>query len=278
MNALKRFLAALGPDPPGPPNRVFVARLDSTNRLARRVIATYQAEEMAPPALLVMALEQTAGRGRQGRSWASPPEAGVYGTRVLPLAVGDEGAARDVLQTLPLLAGVGLARPINRLLEAAGSERRCSLKWPNDVLLGGAKLGGILAESLALGPAPTVALVGFGVNFVPSDQGAGLPPGTTTFSDHVDGGEAGTGLPGLGAFARAVLAGVEEELARLGDLAYAVAAYRELSAHRPGDPLRCRIAEETVEGEFQGIDELGRLELRRGGETFLLSAGEIVER
>lgn len=277
MSALGGFLEALGPDPPGPSNRVVVGRLDSTNRLARRVIATYQAEEMEPPALLVMALEQTAGRGRQGRVWASPPEAGVYGTRVLPLAQGDDTAGADTLQTLPLLAGVGLARPINRLLEAAGSERRCSLKWPNDLLLGGAKIGGILAESLALGTAPRVALVGFGVNYGPSRRGAGLPPGSTTFLDHADGAEPGAGLSGLGAFARALLAGVEAELARLGDLPYAVAAYRELSTHRPGELLRCRMAEKTVEGEFQGIDELGRLELRRGGETVLVSAGEIVE-
>lgn len=279
MSDLGPFLAALSREPPGPSNRVVVARVDSTNRLARRVIATYQAEEMTPPELLVIALEQTAGRGRQGRSWASPPEAGVYGTRVLPLGAPDgggwEAGRADALHTLPLLAAVGLARPLNRLLEAAGSQSRCTLKWPNDLLLGGAKVGGILAESLALGSAPAVALVGFGVNYAPPRRGPDLPPGSTTFIDHAGG--AADDPRDLAGFVRAIVAGLEAELAHLGDLRYAVAAYRELSAHRPGDRLRCRTPRETVEGEFLGFDDRGALRLRRGGETQELFAGEIVE-
>lgn len=273
MSELARFLAEAGADLPGPPNRVALARVDSTNRLARRVIATYQAEEIAPPEFLVVALEQTAGRGRQGRSWASPPGAGLYGTRVLPLPAAAAGSPADALQSLPLLAGVGLARPLNRLLAAAGSESRCALKWPNDLLLGGAKVGGILAESLALGTAPAVALIGFGINYDRPRSGPELPMGATTFSDH-----AGEGRPGLGGFFREVVTGLEAELVHLGDLPYAVAAYSELSAHRPGDRLRCRTGAETAEGEFLGFDERGHLRLRRAGETVLLAAGEIVER
>jgi BirA family biotin operon repressor/biotin-[acetyl-CoA-carboxylase] ligase len=276
LSELARFVADLGPDLAGPGNRVTVTRVDSTNRLARRVIATYQAEEMAPPEFLVLALEQTSGRGRQGRSWISPPGAGVYGTRVLRLpTTGGAGgdAVTEALQSLPLLAGVGLARPINRMLAAAGAERRCSLKWPNDLLLGGAKVGGILAESLALGAAPPVALVGFGLNYGRPRRGPELPPGATAFADH-----AGAERPSLGGFVRAVVTGLEAELAHLGELPYAVGAYRELSAHRPGDRLRCRAGAETTEGEFQGFDERGHLRLLRDGETVLLSAGEIVER
>lgn len=277
MSALDRFLASLGPEPPGPPNRVVVARVDSTNRLARRVIATYQADEMTPPEVLVIALEQTVGRGRQGRSWASPPEAGVYATRVLPLdGAGGTGGA-DALHTLPLLSAVGLARPLNRLLAAAGSASRCSLKWPNDLILGGAKVGGILAESLALGSAPAVALVGFGVNYAPPRRGAELPPGATTFTDHAARGGAGAALPDLAGFLRALVEGLEAELVHLGDLAYAVASYRELSAHRAGDVVRCRTSRETVTGEFVGIDARGRLKLRRDHETVAIPAGEIVE-
>lgn len=276
MSGLDRFLAALGPAPPGPPNRVVVARVDSTNRLARGVIATYQAEEMRPPEVLVIALEQTVGRGRRGRSWASPPEAGVYATRVLPLE-GRGGDDRDALHSLPLLAAVGLARPLNRLLAVAGSEQRCSLKWPNDLLLGSAKVGGILAESLALGSAPAVALVGFGVNYAPPRRGTELPTGATTFLDHADRGAAGEAPPDLAGFVRALVAGLEAELDHLGDLPYAVSAYRELSAHRPGDLVRCRTGRETVTGEFIGFDERGGLELRRDGETTAIPAGEIVE-
>lgn len=277
MSDFASFLAGLGPEPPGPPNRVVLARVDSTNRLARRVIATYQSDEMTPPDLLLVALEQTSGRGRQGRSWASPPHAGLYGTRVLPLGREGGPAGTDALHTLPLLAAVGLARPLNRLLAAAGSASRCSLKWPNDLLLRGVKVGGILTESLALGAAPRVALVGFGVNYAPPRRGADLPPRATTFIDHAGRGGAGEEPPGLAGFVRALVAGLEAELAHLGDLSYAVAAYRELSAHRPGDSLRCRTARETVVGEFLGFDDRGGLRLRRDGATVSLSAGEIVE-
>lgn len=284
---LRRLVDELaGPDPgagaggegtPGPANRIVAGRVDSTNRLARGVVATYLAEDLRPPDLLVLALEQTAGRGRRGRVWASPPGAGIYGTRVLPLPgdedEGDSDATHRAIQSLPLLVAVGLARAIDGVLEAGGGDRpaRSRLKWPNDVLIDGRKVAGILAESLALGSGPPVALLGFGVNHARPRVGAELPDGATALSDHV------ASPPSLGVLARALVAGIEAELSHLGDLERAVPAYRELSAHRPGERLRCRSGEKTVEGEFDGFDERGHLRLRRGGETVLLAAGEIVE-
>ncbi len=269
-----RFLEALGGVPPGPPNRVVAQRIDSTNRLARRIVATYLADEVRPPELLVLALEQTAGRGRRGRTWTSPPGAGVYATRVLPLpepAADDSPPYSAALASLPLLVGVGLARAIGAILADAGSPNRCGLEWPNDVLIDGRKVGGILAESLALGSGPPVALLGFGVNHARPRVGPELPDGATAVADHA------AEPPSLGGLARALVAGVEAELAHLGDLAYAVPAYRELSVHREGERLRCRTGDETVEGEFAGFDERGHLRLVCDGETVLLAAGEIVE-
>lgn len=272
---LGRFLEDLGGTdgpPPGPPNRVVAQRIDSTNRLARRIVATYLADEVRPPELAVLALEQTAGRGRRGRTWTSPPGAGVYVTRVLPLPEAEDAARYSAaLSSLPLLVGVGIARTIGGILSHAGSASRCGLEWPNDVLIDGRKVGGILAESLAIGTGPPVALLGFGVNHARPRIGPELPDGATAVSDHAD------TPPSLGGLARALVAGVEAELAHLGDLAYAVPAYRELSVHREGERLRCRTGEETVEGEFAGFDERGHLRLLCDGETVLLAAGEIVE-
>ncbi|MFP5285653.1 MAG: hypothetical protein ACLGI9_07940, partial [Thermoanaerobaculia bacterium] len=67
--------------------------------------------------------------------------------------------------------------------------------------------------------------------------------------------------------------GVERELEHLGDLAYATAAYRELSVHRPGDRIVCRVGEEIVEGIFVEIDDQGRLVLDNGQR---LSSGEVM--
>lgn len=90
---------------------------------------------------VVVADEQTAGRGRFGRSWVSP-SGGLYATFLVPHAAG-----------ITLLAGVAVARALERFGGAVG------LKWPNDVLVGGEKLAGILIETDG-----DVALVGVGVN------------------------------------------------------------------------------------------------------------------
>lgn len=275
-HGFRRFLAELetaeGRGAAGPDNRVVVSRVDSTNRLARRVVAAYAVEETRPPDLLIFAFEQTAGRGRQGRSWASPRGCGVYGTRVLPLP--EEGAA-DALQSLPLLAGAGLARGLDALLargssaESPRSEAR--IKWPNDLLIDGRKVGGILSESLTLGAGSPVALVGFGVNYLRPREGPELPPGATCLADHLE------DPPSLGEVARALAAGLEAELAHLGDLPHAVAAFRELAVHRPGDPLRARVGAEVVEGELDGFDDRGHLVLRQGFDRVRIASGEIVE-
>lgn len=277
MTELAELVDGLGPSPLGPANRVVLASVDSTNRLARRVVAAYAAEEMPAPEFLVLALEQTLGRGRQGRAWLSPRGCGVYATRVLPLRDGGSGEGRreEALSSLPLLAGVGLARALGTALEAGGSAGRAGLEWPNDLLVEGRKVGGVLAESLTLGETPPVALIGFGVNHRRPREGSELPPGSTALADHLE------TPPSLAAFARTLVAGLEAELAHLGDLPYATAAYRELSVHRPGDRLVCRTGDEVVEGTFAGFDDRGHLVLgqvpgRKGGEA-RLAAGEIVE-
>lgn len=268
------FLEQLGADLPGPLNRVIVDRVDSTNRLARRIVATYAADDVPAPAFTVMALEQTAGRGRLDRSWTSPRGRGVYGTRVIPLPEEGEGPTERALQSLPLLSGVGLARALGALVGRGTKGRtatRCTLKWPNDLLVGGRKIGGVLAESLAPGGAPPVALVGFGVNLLRPSQGPELPAGATSVADHVP------AAPGLGELARLLLLGLEAELAHLGELAYAVDAYRHLSAHRPGDRVRCRVGDRVVDGELLGFSPEGFLRLSQEGQELVVGAGEIVE-
>lgn len=243
----------------GPENRVVLARVDSTNRLARRVVSAYQREEMAPPELLVLALEQVAGRGRQGRSWSSPPGGGVYATRVLTVA--DPAA----LQTVPLLAAVGLAGALGRLLPAG----RCGLKWPNDLMVDGRKLGGVLVESIARAGEASVAMIGFGVNY--RSPATEEPGRTTSLAEQLP------SPPPLGELAKTLVIGLDRELRHLGDEPYAAARFEALSIHRPGDALRCRVAGEVVEGGFGGFDERGFLRLETPEGERLISAGEIVE-
>ena len=123
---------------PGVEVRVL-ERCASTNSLIQ--------EEITHPVLLA-AEEQTAGRGQRGRRWHSPRGAGITFSLGAPLA----RPPRE-LAALPLVAGVAVARA----LRALGAQ--VALKWPNDLVVGEAKLGGILVESRN-----GVAVIGVGIN------------------------------------------------------------------------------------------------------------------
>jgi BirA family biotin operon repressor/biotin-[acetyl-CoA-carboxylase] ligase len=241
-----------------PENLVVLPRVDSTNRIARAIVDEYQTEEQVVRPLLVLALEQTGGRGRQDRVWTSPAGKGVYATRVV--AVQD--ASR--LQSLPLLVGVGLSRALAPYLPSA-----CRLKWPNDLVVEGRKIGGILIEAVAQAGRPSVAVIGFGINH--GHEAGDLP-------------ETGTSVRLLGRgddvsleeLTWALVQGVEREVAHLGDMIYAAAAWRELSVHRPGDLISCRTVDGVVVGTFEGLDDRGRLVLRSGGRPLRLSSGEVI--
>jgi BirA family transcriptional regulator, biotin operon repressor / biotin---[acetyl-CoA-carboxylase] ligase len=118
----------------------------------------------APEGAVLAAEEQTAGRGRMGRSWVSPPRAAL----TFSLLVRPDTVAPARRGWLPLLTGVSVASAVRA---AAGVDAR--LKWPNDVLAGPAKLGGILAE--ATGDA---IVIGIGLN-VSTEPGELPPPGPT---------------------------------------------------------------------------------------------------
>jgi len=103
----------------------------------------------ARPDVLLAAEEQTAGRGRRGRRWYSPPGAGI----TFSLSALIRRPARE-LAGLSLVAGVGAARALRALGVA-----QAALKWPNDLVVEGAKLGGILVETRG-----NFAVIGLGIN------------------------------------------------------------------------------------------------------------------
>jgi BirA family biotin operon repressor/biotin-[acetyl-CoA-carboxylase] ligase len=257
-----------------PANLVVLPRIGSTNALGRRIARDYFVEGETPPPVLLVAWEQSAGRGRRGRVWSSPAGRGVYASLLLPVA----GAER--LHTLPLLAAVGLCRAAGRHLPAGGP--RCRLKWPNDLLIvddlrGGRKLGGLLIETERGEQGAAAAVIGFGVNHRPSTAveiaAAGWGRGVAALAAE------SPEPPSLAELTRDLAASLLAELDHLGDEAYAAREYQALSAHRPGDVLRCLDGERTVEGVFLGFDRRGFLRLRpAAGEDgeLRLAAGEVL--
>jgi BirA family biotin operon repressor/biotin-[acetyl-CoA-carboxylase] ligase len=133
-------------------------------------VAAALAGDPANDGTAVLAGEQTAGRGQYGRSWHCPPGAGaLLGVLLFP----PPAARRPAVLTA--WAAVGIAAAVRRL-----TGRHVRVKWPNDVLLGGKKVCGILIESAA-GPVPT-AVIGIGLNVTQSAESfvtAGLPAATS---------------------------------------------------------------------------------------------------
>jgi BirA family biotin operon repressor/biotin-[acetyl-CoA-carboxylase] ligase len=120
-------------------------------------VAEEAAQAGAAEGLVIVADEQTHGRGRRGRAWSSPPGAGLYLTFVFRPPLDDPHA--PVLSLLTLAVGVAVRAAIR---EATGFTPE--LKWPNDVMVARRKLAGILAEGIAIGTAAQTVLVGVGIN------------------------------------------------------------------------------------------------------------------
>lgn len=264
-------------------NLMVLRRVVSTNELGRRILDELGKERVPLPPAALVAWEQLDGRGRHGARWESPPGRGAYLSLLRPVADPAE------LPTLPLLAPVAVARAVDRFAGAG----RCRIKWPNDLLVDGRKIAGVLIAGVsgrfgaakggeggkAAGAAGGVVL-GVGVNHgQDAAQLEGVAPrGATSLALLMD------DPPPLSELVWALLETFEEELRWAGDGPAAVERYQAASLHQVGERLRCRAADGTLEGAFLGFDPRGflRLELvtsgggRRAGEEVLVTAGEVV--
>lgn len=240
--------------------------LDSTNLEAQRLWARLYPQacsgENPPQPIAVMAEMQTAGMGRLGRTWVSPP-GGLWLSLVWPL-----GKPLGEYQGLPLIAGLATATAI---AETVGLE--CQIKWPNDVLLSQRKLAGILcqAEPGLVNPAIVIG-IGINGNFNARSLGPNLRQPPTSLLD-----ELGQAVD-LRLLRDALLKQLELRLAeyeRNGIGAY-VAEIRERLAWL-GENVQCTDSAGHVlaSGKLTGVDELGRvfIETKSGMES--LAIGEL---
>ena len=147
--------------------------VESTNDAAKQL-----AEDGAPDGTIVLAREQTKGRGRAGHSWFSPRDGGVYLSIVYH--------PRDLSHPAPLiiLAGLGIIEELERSFPGL----RPMLKWPNDLIVGDRKFGGLLAEAAWSDAAPRYLVVGAGVNVRPLGRKGpkDVRASGTAIDDHLD--------------------------------------------------------------------------------------------
>ncbi|HEV8247721.1 MAG TPA: biotin--[acetyl-CoA-carboxylase] ligase [Polyangiaceae bacterium] len=204
--------------------------------------------------------EQTHGRGRHGRSWLSAPGESLLVSILLRPRLPLSHAV-----ALPLAVGLGVRKVVATLV---GSNLATELKWPNDVLVSGKKISGVLVESQIRGAELEAAVVGIGLNM-----------GCLSFPPELS--EQATSLALLGAEGLQreavlveLLSALDDYLRRIEDQGVA-ALSAELERH---DALRgCQLSVDGLVGRASGIDSTGRLLLiDEQGEAHALAAGHVV--
>lgn len=237
----------------GPFRHIALETVGSTNAEA---LARARNGERGP--LWITAATQSQGRGRSGREWISPP-GNLYTTLLLT-----EPCAPAVAPQLAFVAGLAVYDAVAACAAQLASE--LALKWPNDLLLDGKKLAGILIESET---APVLQLaIGIGVNCTSHPPGA-LYPTTdlTAFGVNITPEMLFTAL------SRAM----QHRLAQWNKGASFAQIRADWLARAAGlgQTIRVRLPEREFSGRFEGLDQTGRLLVNESGRVTAIAAGDV---
>jgi BirA family biotin operon repressor/biotin-[acetyl-CoA-carboxylase] ligase len=257
---LRRFTVRLAESSrPHIENVVVCRRLDSTHSSAMRLIEQAETEEVVVPPTLIIALEQRSGLGRAGRRWQSAAEG-------LALSWISAELETATIAALPMIAAVASRTALARL-GIDGAE----IKWPNDILVGGRKIAGLLSH--ARHGEATWAAVGLGVNLrqAPAIDDPAAPEAIAV-DDHLGDGDSEDRALSL------VRVFVEEMASGIADPGAAIERWRRHLRHQPGESMTIRLGGgQTLDGIFVGVDADGHLQLDVDGVTRTISAGDVLE-
>lgn len=233
-----------------------IPRVSSTNLVARRIVNECIENELSLPQAMIVAGEQFAGRGRNDRRWSSPAGKGIYATTLITRSVAE----------LPLVP-LAMANIVAGFLrDTYGLDAR--IKWPNDILVQGRKIAGILIEA-RINEARVHILIGTGINVDPVQDDT--RPNAIAISE-----ASPRNFTGIGDATRAFIEHMDVELGRPLDHDEVLSRWRGLAVHKPGDRIQCVIGERTFAGSWAGIDEQGRAVLNTPGGPVTVSAGDLV--
>jgi BirA family transcriptional regulator, biotin operon repressor / biotin---[acetyl-CoA-carboxylase] ligase len=236
---------------------VHFFRTDSTNRAAFELGHGGEVE-----GTVVIAEEQTAGRGRAGRSWHSERAAGIYVTVILRPRITPVQAP-----LLTMMAGISA-----RAAVAAVTGLSVDLKWPNDLLIGGKKVGGILTEMHAEPTLVKFVIVGIGLNVNQEKFPAELSGAATSL--RVESGKVQSRMEILVRLLREFEKDYREFL-RDGS-ASVVKRFEEISSYARGKKVRVVTGAENFLGVTVGLTGEGLLKVERGdGSIFTVIAGDV---
>lgn len=243
-------------------------QLESTGSTNADLVAKVRADPHEwPEGSVLLTTDQRAGRGRLGREWTTPPGSALAASVVVDAA----GVPADARGWLPLIAGVAMTRAVARALRDTAHE--VSLKWPNDVLVDGQKISGILAEMVSDSDRDAI-VVGVGVNTAMTAEE--LPVDTAT----------SFGALGVDVDVDLLLVGYLFTLGERWDALRATQGNPYTAGVHPevvavcgtlGSGVRVHLPSgEVLEGEAIGIDATGRLEVRSDSGIVTVSAGDVV--
>jgi BirA family biotin operon repressor/biotin-[acetyl-CoA-carboxylase] ligase len=234
---------------------IYCTVTSSTQDVARR-----EAEAGAPPGTVVVADEQTAGRGRLGRSWVSPPGQNLYLTVVLR-------PPRPPVAQLAMAAPLAVARAVEET-----TPLRAGIKWPNDVWLGRRKVAGVLIETEIRGDEVLYSLVGIGVNVNMDIASFPELAEVATSLRHELGREVAR---------EEVLAAILNHLEALLEGASPEEVWRRWRERliTLGQQVRVSRGQEVIEGLAEDVDTQGHLLVRRPDGTLVaVEAGDVTLR
>jgi len=236
------------------------ARVDSTNERARELGRAGE-----PDGAVVVADEQTAGRGRRRRTWASPAGKGLYVSVLLrpPFAAAESGPA------VQLAAGIAAAEALAGILPVPPL-----LRWPNDCYAGGRKIAGVLVEAETTGGELEFLVCGVGINV--NQQTGDFPEELRERATSIR-LQLGHEVPRRDILA-AFLAAFDtwEGVWRRHGLGPIRERWLELSPETAGGEVSVQTASGTLEGTADGLSDDGRLRVRAAGSLHEIAVGEVV--
>lgn len=222
--------------------------------------AAEHARKGADEGLCIIARQQTAGRGRHGRTWVSEPNAGLYFSMVLRPRFG-----REHLPLITLMAGVA----VHDTLRDLGLDP--DIKWVNDVLISEKKIAGILAEAVET-PAGLAVILGIGINLRSENFSPDLAETATSIAESgtpCGADEVAERLTGFLTYFYDILRGP-------GGKAAIIDEWRRRSSYFSGREVRVTVAGVPVEGTTDGLEANGALRLRaHDGSITVIHAGDV---
>ena len=238
--------------------RLILPTTDSTMAEAAR-----RAPELSRPTW-ICALDQTAARGRRGRAWSMPPGNFAASLVMRPEGTPAQAALRSFVAALALR---------DALASVTGRPEALALKWPNDVLLNGGKVAGILLESAGAAGRIDTLVIGIGVNLAAAPAAAELEPGAVAPVSVA--GATGVRIAPEAFLDHLARAYADWERRFVADGFAPIRAAWLAQAARLGEPITARTPRESVTGIFADVDSDGQLVLETAQGPRRIAAADI---